>query len=129
MSFMQEQLEEQFSQMAKALDNELEDSFGHKHQLHPNRPKRGMAANPSFDGLFATTFAFTLGYGSTHGRGYIVNIDLRTLECISSEEKTQIQNFAFTYLTENISNFFPDRELSVVHDGRLIKIVGNFSLS
>ena len=120
-------LEDQFSVMIQALDNALEDNFGTEYKLHPNRPKRGVGANPSYDGLFATTVAFTLGYGSTYGRGYIVNVDFRTLECISSEKKKEILDFTFCFLCDKISFFVPNRQLSVVHDGKLIKIVGDFS--
>lgn len=129
MGYQQDRLELQFSELAKALDNKLEDCFGVRFNLHPNRPKRGTGANPSFDGLFATTVAFTLGYGSKFGRGYIVNIDIRTLECISAHDRELINTCAFEFLTENISVYVPGRELSVVHDGRLIKIIGDFSLN
>lgn len=129
MGYLQDQLENNFSHLAQALDNSLEDSFGEKYSIHPNRLRRGKGSNPSYDGLFATTIAFTLGYGSHHGRGYIVNVDIRTLDFVTSEEREEIKNFAFEFINKNLCNFFPDRKLEIVKDGKLLKIVGDFSLN
>ena len=71
----QEILEEKMAQLCQALDNYLEDIFGDHYRIHPNRLRRGKGSNPSFDGLFSTSLAFTLGYGSQYGRGYVVNVD------------------------------------------------------
>ena len=79
----QEELERKMSLLCQALDNHLEDIYGEHYRVHPNRLKRGKAANPSFDGLFSTSLAFTLGYGSKFGRGYVVNVEVRTLDKVS----------------------------------------------
>ena len=79
----QEELENKLSQLCQALDNHLEDKFGEHYRIHPNRLKRGQAANPTFDGLFSTSLAFTLGYGSQYGRGYVMNVEIRTLDKVS----------------------------------------------
>lgn len=128
MDHRQDKLEKQFSLLAQALDNALEDKFGAQFKLHPNRQKRGAGANPSFDGLFATTVAFTLGYGSEFGRGYIVNIDVRTLESVPLKTKEEINSFAKDFLSKNLKVFIPDREIKLVKDGKLLKLVGDFSL-
>ena len=65
----QEELEKKLSTLCQNLDNHLEDLYGDHYAIHPNRMKRGKGSNPSFDGLFSTSLAFTLGYGSKYGRG------------------------------------------------------------
>lgn len=124
----QELLEQQMAKLCQALDNWLEDGFGENWPIHPNRMKRGTGANPSFDGLFSTSVAFTLGYGSKSGRGYLVNVDIRTLKFVTSQEKTEVLDAAASFLRNNIEEYIPDRKLDVVKEGNLIKIVGDFSL-
>lgn len=121
-------MERQLSIMCQNLDNHLEDMYGTKFRLHPNRMERGSGSNPSFDGLFSTSCAFTLGYGSRTGRGYLVNVDIRTLDWVSMTDKAQILDEAYDYLVRNIDRDVPGRKLGVVKENNLIKIVGDFSL-
>jgi len=58
----QEELENNLSLLCQNLDNYLEDEYGSRYRIHPNRLKRGLGSNPRFDGLFSTAMAFTLGY-------------------------------------------------------------------
>ncbi|MCQ2411463.1 MAG: hypothetical protein MJ057_00730 [Sphaerochaetaceae bacterium] len=124
----QEELERQMSELCQALDNHLEDIYGGHYSIHPNRLKRGMGSNPSFDGLFSTSCSFTLGYGTKSGRGYLVNVEIRTLDRIPFEEKARIQDHAFDYIAENLKTFIPGRDLEVIRENNLMKIVGDFSL-
>ncbi len=124
----QEELEKKMSLLCQMLDNHLEDIYGDHYSLHPNRMKRGQGSNPSFDGLFSTSLAFTLGYGSKYGRGYVVNIEIRTLERVSQYEIAKINAEAFTFISQNLKEAIPEHELDIVHDGNLMKIVGDFSL-
>lgn len=114
--------------LCQNLDDYLEDLYGTKYRLHPNRLKRGSGSNPRFDGLFSTALAFTLGYGSNAGRGYVVEVDIRTLDRVSPEERQEINDAAFSYIQNNLKIMFPNRDLSIVKDGNLMKIVGDFSL-
>ena len=124
----QEELENNLSLLCQNLDNYLEDEYGSRYRIHPNRLKRGLGSNPRFDGLFSTAMAFTLGYGSNTGRGYVVEVDIRTLDRVSPEERQEINDAAFSYIQSNLKEVFPDRDLSIVKDGNLMKIVGDFSL-
>lgn len=90
--------------------------------------KRGKGSNPSFDGLFSTSLAFTLGYGSKYGRGYVVNIDVRTLERVSQYDMAKINGEAFSFISRNLKDVIPEHKLEVVQDGNVMKIVGDFSL-
>jgi len=121
-------LEETIQQMCNELDIYLEDHFGSRYPLHPNRPKRGMTASGIYDGLFSTTAVFTLGYGSKNGRGYIITIEIRTLKSVNQTERDDIEASGIQYFKTLIPKYFPDRKLSVVKDQNVYKLVGDFSL-
>lgn len=124
----QEEFEQRLDDMCVELDNYLEDQYTDIFALHPNRPKRGSGANPSYDGVFATSISFTLGYGSKYGRGYLVVIDVRTLQFVSSVQREEINNRAFVFIQKSLPLHFPERKLEIVRDGNLLKIIGDFSL-
>ena len=124
----QEELEKKLSLLCQALDNHLEDKYGEHYNIHPNRLKRGKGANPSFDGLFSTSLAFTLGYGSKYGRGYVMNVEIRTLDKVSQYDMADIKADAFSFVRQHLKTYIPEHELEIVQDGDLMKIVGDFSL-
>ena len=124
----QQALEDQLRRMCDALDNHLEDMFGNRYPLHPNRLERGQAASVAYDGLFSTGTQFTMGYGSVSGRGYIVDIDICTLERVRPEDRETIEAEATGYLRRIIPLYLPGRNLSLVKDGRVWKLIGDFSL-
>lgn len=124
----QEELEERMALLCQELDNHLEDIFGDRYAIHPNRLKRGQGSNPSFDGLFSTSMAFTLGYGSKYGRGYIVNVEVRTLDNVSQYDSIHITSTAFAFLKDKLKDYFPDHDLDIVQDGPVMKIIGDFGL-
>jgi hypothetical protein len=124
----QEELENELANLCRNLDNYLEDKYGQKYRIHPNRLKRGAGSNPRFDGLFSTSIAFSLGYGSKSGRGYIVEVDIRTLDRVTEEDRQKILEDAFDYIKDNLKIYLPERELDIVRDGDVMKIVGDFSL-
>ena len=124
----QQALEDQLRRMCDALDNHLEDMFGNRYPLHPNRLERGEAASVAYDGLFSTGTQFTMGYGSVSGRGYIVDIDICTLERVRPEDRETIEAEATRYLRRILPLYLPNRNLSLVKDGRVWKLIGDFSL-
>lgn len=128
MSPQQQSLEKHMRSLCDELDRYLEDTFGDRFPLHPNRLPRGRAARVAYDGLFSTGTQFTLGYGSESGRGYLVDIDIVTLAKVKEEDRDEIERAAIKFLRENLSKYFPDRKLEVVRDGNVYKIIGDFSL-
>jgi hypothetical protein len=128
MSPQQQKLEEHLRTLCDELDHFLEETYGDRYELHPNRPLRGKAARVSYDGLFSTGTKFTLGYGSEHGRGYLVDIELSTLERVKPEDRQEIDEAAIAFLRKQLPIHFPNRKLSVVKDGSVYKITGDFSL-
>jgi len=122
------ELENKLHKMCIELDNHLEDTFGNLFPLHPNREKRGKTASANYDGLFSTGLQFTNGYGSSLGRGYLLDIDISTLTWVKKSDKTMIEEEAIKYLSSILIKHFPDRKLEIKRDQNVIKLVGDFSL-
>ena len=110
------------------LDDFLEDKYEGKYRLHPVRSGRGKTSSKAHDGLFDIVAKFTLGAGSQFGRGYIVDVDVATLEDIPQKVQQEIEDQALKKLRETIPKYFPDTDLRVDKDGKVIKIHGDLSL-
>jgi len=114
--------------MFDEIDDWLEDRYGGRFRLHPNRPGRGSTSNRETDGLFNIGAAFSLGYGSKLGRGYVVQIEMSTLEHIPWETRSRIESDVENLVREKLPEFFPGRNLTLKRDGNLLKIIGDFNL-
>lgn len=122
------ELETQLHKMCLELDNHLEDNFGAMFPLHPNREKRGKTSSANYDGLFSTGVQFTNGYGSSLGRGYLLDIDISTLSWVKKSDVSLIEEEAINFLSKALKRYFPNRKLEIKRDQNVIKIVGDFSL-
>lgn len=123
-----EQWEERLDALLRQVDHALEAEFGNLHPPHPARPTRNATANPQQDGLFRVTATFTPGFGSRHGRGYIVRIDTVTLDQVCPNNQETVRQRAVKLICAGLAKTFPDRCLKVTRDGPVIKIIGNLSL-
>lgn len=110
------------------IDDLLEERYGKKYPLHPNRPPRGATANREQDGLFNVGAAFSAGFGSKEGPGYIVEIRMATLSNIPEAVRREIEDRVVDLLRKELPKAFPDRELTVSRDGPVYKIHGDLSL-
>ena len=110
------------------IDDWLEERYGQRYPLHPNRPARGRTASREMDGLFNVGADFTAGFGSRHGRGYVVSMRLATLESVPTAVREEIESDVVRLLGEKLPQKFPGRRLEVRRDGTLLKIVGDLSL-
>ena len=108
-----------------AIDAELERRYGDRYDLHPARAERGETANPEDDGLFDVGAKFSAGFGSRHGRGYVVDVRLVTLERVPVDTRREIERFVADRLRETLPHAFPDAELRVEREGAALKIVGD----
>lgn len=122
------QWERQLKAVFDRIDHELEDRCRDRFARHPVRPARGTTANPESDGLVCVSASFSAGFGSVHGEGYLVGIRLATLTPISGDVAEELERFVEQRLAELLPEAFPDRSLSVVRDGPMLKIVGDLSL-
>ncbi len=110
------------------IDAELEVRFGHRYPLRPNRPEEGETSNPEHDGLFRIGAAFSPGYGSEHGAGYIIDARLATFSDVPHDVEKDIETFAVERLRTRLAEVFPDRELEVRRDGHVFKIIGDLRI-
>ena len=109
------------------LDDLFEDKYGADYRLHPVRAKRGKTSNKASDGLFNITPKFTLGHGSEHGEGYVVDIHLSTLQKVESNFKESLKEEAQTFLQSELNQEF-GKTLTVSFDTTGLKIHGDLSL-
>jgi hypothetical protein len=112
----------------KEVDEVLENHWGDSFPLHPNRPKRGITSNPEMDGLFEIAPDFTVGLNSHKGRGYIVSLRVATLEKVPAGVYENFMEEAAALIAVKLPIYFPGRKLEVVRDGKVFKIIGDFSL-
>ena len=110
------------------INHIMEDRYGDRYPLHPSRPAHGTTSDPSADGLFNLGAAFSAGFGSTHGRGYVVSIRLATLARIPSGVMEQMEQEILALLQDKLPLTFPDRDLKVERDGHTFKIFGDLSI-
>jgi hypothetical protein len=120
--------EKKLKRLFDETDDYLEETYGDRYTLHPARAKRGKTSNKAADGLFNIGAAFTAGFGSEHGRGYVIDIDMVTLTEVPDDIEEQIENDAVEFIRKRLPEYFPERKLEVERDGRTFKITGDFKL-
>lgn len=122
----------EFSHRLKMLfdevDDWLEDNYGPEFRIGPNRPERGSTSNKSQDGVFNVGPQFTSGYGSNFGRGYVISLQISSVDGVSTEKREEIERELKKRVNKLLKTHFPERDLRVEEDKRGLKIVGNFNL-
>ncbi|MBN2834578.1 MAG: hypothetical protein JXR48_06385 [Candidatus Delongbacteria bacterium] len=114
--------------MFDEVDDFLEDKYGDKYPLHPNRMKRGSTSNKEMDGLINIGASFSAGYGTELGRGYVIDLHLSTLSRVDGAFRDSIEQSAIEMIKKLLPKYFPNRELEVKKDGNIYKIYGDLSL-
>lgn len=122
------QWEDRLYKLLRHVDATLEAKYGGRWPLHPARPKRGSTANPQYDGLFRVTAAFSAGYGSKHGPGYVFRVETVTLSKIPPDVLDAIEEEAAELMRKGLPMAFPGREMLIERDGHVYKIFGDLSL-
>lgn len=120
--------EKKLKAMFDRIDVELEERWGDEYPLHPARAEFGTVGNPEHEGLFSLGASFSAGYGSTGGRGYVVEIRLATLEKVPPDMLESIRNQVAKRCAELLPEYFPERDLDIVREGSAYKITGDLSL-
>lgn len=128
-SVLVEKWEEKLNHVLQKVDRILESRYGSLFAPHPARPSHGITANPQNDGLFRVTASFSPGFGSELGRGYVLQLDVMTLDRTDARQIEAIQREAVELIRANLEGAFPGRGLTVKRDGNVWKIVGDLSLS
>ncbi len=120
--------EEKLREIFDRIDHRLEEQYGNRLPLHPARPVRGATASPEQDGLFEIGAAYTAGFGSTHGEGYVVEARLVTLADVPAVFQEQLEQEVVRQLRAELPAAFPGRNLRVERDGPVYKIIGDLDL-
>ena len=123
-----ERWEAKLKKVFDQIDHRLEAEYGDRFSLHPARAKKGTTGNAETDGLFNVGAAFSAGYGSQHGRGYVVEVRMATLRQVPHALRERIAERVADWLREELPAAFPGRKLEVKRDGRVYKITGDLSL-
>jgi hypothetical protein len=122
------QFESRLKELFDEVDDYLEDKYGERFPLHPSRARRGATSNKESNGLFNVGAAFSAGYGSVHGRGYVIDIDMVTLVFVPDELKDEIEIEVVEQVRKMLPHYFPHRKLEVSRDRNTFKISGDLSL-
>ena len=123
-----ERWEARLKQVFDEINDEFEAEYGQRARRHPNRPPAGSTSNREDDGLFDLGAAFTVGIGSQHGPGYVVQARIATLDSVPAELQEKFEAEVIRRLKEKLPAAFPDVKLFVDRDGPVYKIHGDLSL-
>lgn len=110
------------------IDDHLEDKYGYLYPLHPARAKRGRTSNKSSDGLFNIGAAFSAGFGSDYGRGWVLDVTMVTLSRVPEKIKKNIYLEVTEELKRLLKEYYPERGIKVAKDGCIFKIFGDLGL-
>lgn len=110
------------------IDAALEAKFGALFRRKPVRPAPGGTANPQYAGLFEVQAAYTAGFGSQYGEGYIVEVRWVTFDEVPENTRRDGNAIAEDILNRRLPEQFPGKNLKVVHDVSGMKISGDLSL-
>ena len=111
-----------------SIDERLERKYGGDYDLHPARPRHGETSSRAHDGLFNLGASFTPGYGSDIGRGYVVQVEMVTLDRVPPDVREAIEDEVADLVNERLPYYFPHRRLSVSRDRNVYKIHGDLRL-
>lgn len=110
------------------IDAVLESDYGGMFTRHPARPAEGGTSNPEMDGLFNVGASFSAGFGSRFGPGYVVDIQLSTLQHVPAKLKSALRDQVQALLIEKLPLAFPGKELHVDKELGHLRIHGDLSL-
>ncbi len=120
--------EDRLRTVFREVDGEMEARHGARYPRNPRRPAADATDNFEASGLFDIGAAFSPGYGSRHGRGYVVEFQLASLHRVPEDERRALENEAIELLRAALPRHFPGARLEVVRDGDVWKILGDLSL-
>lgn len=120
--------EMKLEQLLGEVDDYLEEKYKDLFQLHPVRPKKGTTSSKVQDGLFSVSASFSAGYGSKYGKGYVIDIQIVSLEKETEQKEKEIEQEVAQKIDELLPKYFPAKKLKVRKDGDVLKIVGDLKL-
>lgn len=124
-----QQWEDKLNDIFEEIDKKLEKEYGDAHPLKPGRPKAGEGITHDTDGLFEIGVLFTPGFTSSYGPGYVFRVRLATFNKVPPEEIKMYEDKVARMLEEKLPEAFPEKDLRVVRDGKMYKIIGDLGLN
>lgn len=120
--------EEKLRRIFKEANDVLEEKYGSLFPLNPVRAKHGTTSDPESDGLFDVGATYSTGLGSKYGEGYVVEVRWATLSSVPEEMQKEAEAIVEDILNKRLPDEFPGKNLKVLHDADLMKIVGDLSI-
>jgi len=120
--------DEKLNGLLRQVITKLEEEYGAVVPRHPSRPAHGETPNPQNDGLFRITAVFTPGFGSTWGKGYVLDIEPVTLNRFPQDVWCVVEAKACQMIREGLESVLPGRGLELKRDGTVWKITGDLTL-
>jgi hypothetical protein len=112
----------------REVDHLIEERHAERWPLRSSRPAHGTIDDFESSGLFEIGAAFSPGYGSAHGPGYVVQFSINTPSRVTDAERRAIKAEAIEALREALPRYFPGRTLTVSPEGVSYRIHGDLSL-
>jgi hypothetical protein len=124
-----ERWEQRLKAVFDEIDAELEaEGACRKYRRHPARPPAGATSNREDDGIFDIGAGFSVGIGSRHGPGYVLQARIATLDHVPAETQKKLEDDVARRLRKKLPKAFPNVQLHVNRDGHVYKIHGDLSL-
>lgn len=120
--------ERKLKEVFDLIDQELEAEYGDRYPLHPARPPHGTTSSPAHDGLFNVGAAFSAGFGSKHGKGYVIDTRIVTRAKVPTQVQDEIEKRVVELLQHHLPEKFPGQKLQVSHEKHSYKIHGDLKL-
>lgn len=112
----------------REVDRVLEERYSGTWTRSDRRPAHGAIEDHESSGLFNVGATFSAGYGSAHGRGYVLQLSVGATRPPSPGERRALEQEAADLVREALPRFFPGQRLEVSRDGELWKIHGDLRL-
>lgn len=120
--------EQRLREAFREVDRLIEERHAGRWPLRSSRPAHGTIDDFESSGLFEIGAAFSPGFGSEHGPGYVVQFSINTPGHVTDADRHAIKDEAIAALREVLPRYFPGRSLEVSRDGAIYKIHGDLSL-
>ncbi len=115
-------------ELFREVDHRLEERHAGQWTRSPLRPEHGVISDHESSGLFNVGAAFSAGYGSKYGRGYVLQLSVGATRSPTADERKMLEQEAADLVREILPRYFPNQRLEVSLDGDVWKIHGDLRL-
>lgn len=123
-----EAFEARLREAFRAVDRAMEERHAGRFPPRTGRPRHGTIDDFESSGLFEIGGAYSAGFGSEHGPGYVIQFNVSTAVRLSEPERQALEAEAIALLGPALARQFPGRNLRLSPEGAAWKIHGDLSL-